>query len=262
MVKATGRIDIKVGGRFIHVGTGTVMAANVVMTNRHVIDAFAEPIPLPGGKREFLLTAPVSINFEDKAEAPERRFKIKRVITAGPSAIGRHADVSKLDMAFLEVETTNAANKPLPIPVMLGGLPAPTDGPMNVAIVGYPAKPDLAAIVDPETNEVSDAMSDRLWELFQNDYGHKYISPGEIGLGPHGFAGDHHGWVFTHDATTLAGNSGSCVVRLGTGFICGLHFGGAPRRQNLAHSLTAVRDIAGTDPGWIDRTVLDGFNWA
>jgi hypothetical protein len=261
IVEATGRIDIDVGGRWIHVGTGIVTAPGVVMTNRHVIDAFAEPIPMPGGKRDFVLTAPASINFDEKAQAPDRRFTIKRVITAGRSAIGRHADVSKLDMAFLEVETTNAANKPLPDRVRLGALPPAEDGPMNIAVVGYPAKPDLAAIVDPDTGEVSDDMADRLWELFQNDYGHKYLSPGEIGLGLGALAGDLRRWAFTHDSTTLAGNSGSCVIRLGAQMICGLHFGGAPKRQNLAHGLVAVRDIAAGDPSWIDRTVLDGLSW-
>lgn len=261
MVEATGRIDIEVGGRWAHVGTGTVTAAGVVMTNRHVIDAFAEPIPMPGGRREFLLTAQVSISFDETAQSPERRFKITGVIAAGPSAIGRHADVGKLDLAFLAVETTNAAGKSLPGAVRLGALPKPEDGPMNVAVVGYPAKPDLAAIVDPDTGKVSDDMADRLWQLFQYDYGQKYLSPGEIGLGPSAFAGDIRGWAFTHDATTLAGHSGSCVIRLGGGAICGLHFGGAPKRQNLAHGLVAVREIAAGDPTWIDRTVLDGLTW-
>jgi V8-like Glu-specific endopeptidase len=259
IIEATGRIDIELGGQLTHVGTGTVVAPGVIMTNRHVIDAFAEPIPMPGGKREFLITASASINFDEKAEAPERRFKITRIITAGPNAIGKHADVSKLDMAFLEVETENDAREPLPGEVKIGGL---ADGPMSIAIVGYPAKPDFAAMTDPHKGAISDEIADRLWELFQNDYGHKYLSPGAISLGPGAVAGDVRHWAFTHDATTLAGNSGSCVIRLGLNMVCGLHFGGAPMRQNLAHGLIAVRDAAANEPALIDDAVLSGLSWA
>ena len=263
LVDATGRIDIQIDGVSNHVGTGTVVAKGVVMTNRHVIDAFAESIPMPGGKRDFILTTKVTICFDEKAQDATRRFAIKRVIAAGPSPIGRYADVAKLDMALLEVETTNVADKSLPARVVTGDLPTGAEGPANLVIVGYPAQPDLAAIVDPSTGKVSDEMADRLWELFQNDYGHKYMSSGEVGLGLGTFAGDQRHWAFTHDATTLAGNSGSCVIRLGATFnVCGLHFGGAPMRQNLAHGISAVRSIAHADPAMIDPAVLDALAWA
>jgi len=261
IINATGRIDVDVNGRWGHVGSGTVVAPGMVMTNRHVIDAFAEPIPMPGGKRDFILTASVSINFDEKAQAPELRFNIKRVIAAGPSAIGRHADVSKLDMAVIGVETTNAANQRLPQPVAIAPLETSEEGLRNIAVVGYPATPDLAALVDPDTGEVSDDIADRLWALFQNDYGHKYLSPGEVGLGLGDVAGDQRRWAFAHDSTTLAGNSGSCVIRLGSASICGLHFGGAPKRQNLAHGLIAIRGLAQTEPTLIDPAVLSAFTW-
>jgi hypothetical protein len=263
MINATGRIDIDFGGRNVHVGTGTVVGPGVLMTNRHVIDAFAEPIPMPYGRHDFVLSTAASVNFDETAKDPARRFAVSRVVAAGPSAIGRHADVSKLDMAFVEVETTNAAGGKLPQPVILGDLPAPDDPPFNVAVVGYPAKPDMAAMVDPDTGLVSEDIADRLWELFQNEYGVKYLSPGEIAIGIGGFAGDQRRWAFTHDATTLAGNSGSCVIRLGARFsVCGLHFGGAPKRQNLAHGLVAVRGVAAVDAAVINCAVLDGLNWA
>jgi S1-C subfamily serine protease len=262
MVDATGRIDMKIAGAWSHVGTGTVMAKGVIMTNRHVIDDFAEPIPMPGGKRDFILTADVSINFDELAKDETRRFKIKRVITAGPNAIGTHADIAKLDMAFLEVETDNAGGNALPAPVTTGELPTGVDGPPNLAVVGYPAQPSLDALVDPNTGKVSDDISDRLWELFQHDYGHKYLSPGEVNLGLGSFGGDQMKWAFTHDSTTLAGNSGSCVIRLGAMLnVCGLHFGGAPMRQNLGHGISAVRSIARGVAGVIDPTVFDEFKW-
>ncbi|MCC2114000.1 MAG: S8/S53 family peptidase [Hyphomicrobiales bacterium] len=263
VIAATGRIDMEIDGRWVHVGTGTVVGNGLVMTNRHVIDAFAEPIPMPGGKRDFLLSARISIIFDEKAKNEECRFVLKRVAAAGPSRIGLHADIAKLDMALIESETTNAAGKALPAAVAVGDLPNPDDGPGNVAIVGYPAKPSLDALVDPETGKVSDAIGDRLWELYQNDYGHKYLSPGEIGLGLGALAGDQRRWAFSHDATTLAGNSGSCAIALGSTFnVCGLHFGGAPMRQNLAHGLSAVRAIAASDPAIFDPAVLDLLNWS
>lgn len=263
LVDAVGRIDMEIDGVPTHVGTGTVVGSGVVMTNRHVIDAFAEPIPGPGGRRDFLLTSKISIIFDEAGRDETRRFALTRVIAAGPSAIGRHADIGKLDMALLAAESGNTGGGVLPPPVQLDDLPAPDDARHSLLVVGYPASPGVDALVDPDTGKVSLEISDRLWELFQNRYSIKYMSPGEFRLGPGALGGDVRHWAFSHDATTLGGNSGSCVLRLdGLHAACGLHFGGAPKRQNLGHSLAAVRAAARNAPGIIDPAILDALNWA
>ena len=54
--------------------------------------------------------------------------------------------------------------------------------------------------------------------------------------------GDTEHWVFTHDATTLGGNSGSTAIRVMSPLgVAGLHFGGATLTANFAHSLAAVK---------------------
>ena len=101
---------------------------------------------------------------------------------------------------------------------------------------------------------------DRLGEIYQDAYGVKYASPGVIELGIGALADDPRLWAFSHDATTLAGNSGSSVVGLESNRVCGLHFGGAPLRQNLAHGLAAVRTAALAN-GVIDEVVINRLLW-
>jgi V8-like Glu-specific endopeptidase len=50
--------------------------------------------------------------------------------------------------------------------------------------------------------------------------------------------------VFSHDASTLGGNSGSAVVDLGSngGSVIGLHFGGMSREQNWAHAVAKIQE--------------------
>lgn len=247
IIQAIGRIDVEIDGVHIHVGTGTLLEPGVVMTNRHVIEAFAEPLPPFDGAYDIFNQA--SIIFDDDAADNARRFRIKGVIAAGSERIGRFADARKLDMAFLEVESVNGGGRALPKAAPSGALPAENSGLPRIAIVGYPGRPEGAAFVDPETGKASAEISDAIWRIYHNDYGVKYISPGEIRQPPGGFADGGRRWAFSHDATTLGGNSGSAAVSLGSGFtVCGLHFGGAPLRYNLAHSIQDVRRMLANDP--------------
>lgn len=254
-IRIVGRIDIEIDGQQQHVGTGTVVAPGVIMTNRHVLDAIAEPVPTANGETKFLLTGAVSIAFDATASDPKQRFRIRQVVGAGPERIGQHADIRKLDMAFLDVETANGTGTPLPGPLTHGDLPGAA---ARIIVIGYPAKPNAGAAIDPKTGKVSLDMWDRLWEIYQDQYGIKYVSPGEIVQELGTISDDAHKWAFSHDATTLAGNSGSSIVDLAGTNLCGLHFGGAPRRQNLAHGLKAVERAAS---GVIDPTVFGKMSW-
>ncbi|ESZ10157.1 S8 family serine peptidase [Mesorhizobium sp. L48C026A00] len=257
---AVGRIDTATADGHEHVGTGTVIEAGLVMTNRHVIDAFAEPLPAAKGKQRFFLNASVSICFDEAAADDTRRFAVKGVVTAGPSKIGPFVDLSKLDVAILEVETTNSAGQRLPAPAPSGPLRTGPGAKSNLIVVGYPAAPPLEAAIDLETGKVSTEIWDRFWELFGDDYGIKYVSPGEISNGPGSVVGDGASWAFSHDATTLGGNSGAPVISLDAPYgIGGLHFGGQVLRQNLAHDLAAVRKAAQRNPKLLDLAALAKF---
>ena len=50
------------------------------------------------------------------------------------------------------------------------------------------------------------------------------------------------GDVVFHDASTLGGNSGSCVVDLDTGQVIGLHYGGQYMHYNVAVALWRLVD--------------------
>lgn len=251
LFRATGRIDIERDGEWVHVGTGTVVGDGLILTNRHVAEAFCEPFPTPGNGRTYRLVERASIAFDCEASDPRARFALDQVVSIGASRIGAFADVTKLDAALLSVATDNAHGGNLPKP------PAPRELPASgrVVVVGYPAKPGLDAGIDPATGKTSLEAWDRLALLYQNDFGKKYASPGFVKLPTGGVAGDPHGWVFTHDATTLGGNSGSQVASLESFGICGLHFGGQVLRQNLAHGLDAVCDALASHADLVDGEV-------
>lgn len=259
LIDAVGRIDVRRDGGDHHIGTGWVMADGLIATNRHVIEMFSQPIPSANGAARFELSEEVSITFDETAANPARRFRIRSVVACGPKRIGDTVDIRKLDLAALEVETTNAAGAALPTPIPPGALPA--QGPeTRLIIVGYPAKPVFSAQIDPATGEVSPEIWDRLWEIFQNNYGHKYISPGLVKAWPGQISGDVRQWAFTHDATTLGGCSGAPVVFLSPPFSgAGLHFGGAPLRQNMAHSFDAIGRAMAGDPDLPDKSLFRGF---
>jgi hypothetical protein len=51
--------------------------------------------------------------------------------------------------------------------------------------------------------------------------------------------------VFTHDASTLGGNSGSCVVEftMDGRAVVGLHFGGVARSENFSHAVAKFEQV-------------------
>ena len=112
----------------------------------------------------------------------------------------------------------------------------------KLLVIGYPAKPALSmgpdADQDPDGHAV---LWDRIEELYGDSYGVKYLSPGFVMARPGTLNGDAKGWSFTHDATTMRGNSGSAVVALqADARLAGLHFGGESQTQNFAHDLSRV----------------------
>ncbi|MHC2788886.1 hypothetical protein ACVMBZ_008137, partial [Bradyrhizobium liaoningense] len=107
--------------------------------------------------------------------------------------------------------------------------------------VGFPARPSTSSMIDPATGTFSIEVAKRITQIFNVKYGRKYLSPGVVDR-PADVTGDIRRWVFTHDATTLGGNSGSAAIRIMDPFgVCGLHFGGATLTANYAHAVAAVK---------------------
>jgi hypothetical protein len=87
-------------------------------------------------------------------------------------------------------------------------------------------------------------------------YGYKRLALGSISHSLGEVPNDPIPWAIGYDATTLGGNSGSCVVALEEeSSVFGLHFGGIFFDHNLAHVLAAV-------PALISQPAASlGFTW-
>ena len=254
LTQAVGRVDVQMpDGSWAHAGTGFLVGDGQVMTNRHVIDTFVDNLPTAPGGQDFHHRRKASIIFDPEAQDETSRFELTDIITAGKSRIGRFVDLGKLDMAVVRVNPDNG----------LGTLPPPinrdivsmTDGSLNdILLSGYPARPKGSSGPASDSDDFL-AFWDRIDELYGEEFGKQFLSPGKIMQRPGNVSGDPVGWAFTHDATTLGGNSGSAILSLhGEMNFCGLHFGGATLSQNFAHDIQTV--LAEGD-GIFDTSVLN-----
>ena len=243
LAKRTGRIDVEVpGSGWMQAGTGFVVGENRVMTNRHVLDTFAVNLPARDGDQHFKVRRRASINFDPDGTDETMRFPVTGIATAGRHRIGRAVNLGKLDMALLEIGKNANGDAP---PDSIGTERVSTADPevRKLLVMGYPAQP-------PGKNSGPDAEDDpeeflafwdRIGELYGDEYGVQYMSPGFVMKRPGTLDGDPAGWSFTHDATTMGGSSGSAIVSLhGAARFCGLHFGGESLSQNFAHDIERV----------------------
>lgn len=233
-----GRIDV--GG--IHVGTGFLVGNGVLLTNRHVLQAFAAPVPQRNNPKEWImLSDDVTIDFADEpsSQTTSTRFRITEVIGAGAKEIPDNSlDLSCLDVALLQVEGYNGQQY-LPTPMSLVRDPSKADAKNQVFLAGYPGRP--GSLPRTATGEIDAQVATRLNELFSADYGTKYLSPGLIMQGVGTLNRDSGRCVLTHDATTLGGCSGSPLINFNAPeSVVGLHFGGSWLRENYAHGIGAV----------------------
>ncbi|MFK4728013.1 S8 family serine peptidase [Bradyrhizobium niftali] len=252
LFERVGRVDLD--GE--HVGTGFVVGEGLIMTNRHVAEAIADEIR-GRGPSTWIVQDNASINFDDRGLGSAKKFRIKSLVFAGSETIGREVNFGHLDMALFEVETSNGSSS-FPTKMSQVGDRDVGESKVELIVVGYPARPDISALEDPETHQVRDDIAKRLGEIFGLDYGRKYLAPGRI-EDVAGSLGDDqsHRWVFSHDSTTLAGCSGSCVSQLIDFFpILGLHFAGRNLTANYAHSLAAVRAS-----GQVPAAILERLGW-
>jgi endonuclease G len=177
------------------------------VTNRHVADEFAyrtgdsyEFHRNPEGRRMR-----ASVNFRcEYQEDEESEHLVEKVLHI--------EDPNGPDVALLKLRKTSTVGDPLPEPIALADELLQLG--QRVAVIGYPA-------VDGHRNDW--AVMER---IYRGIYGVKRLAPGEIMT----IQPTH----FTHDCTTLGGNSGSVVVNLATGRAVGLHFAGAYASANYA----------------------------
>ncbi len=233
--RSVGRVDDPNAPPLRYQGTCFAIADGIVMTNRHVHDVI---VTSSGALRPGVF---VDFAREVGPARTDRRFPIKRVVRVGDRGAAEFKDefglnFDGLDMAVLELSPVAGQKFPAPLPVARGDDPV-TRGALAAAgrgiyLVGYPGN---------DQSTTPDLFS----KIFSGVKAFKRLAPGEIMDDP-GAAGagkDPRGWIMTHDASTLGGNSGSGVIDLTDGkTLLGLHFAGLHEKRNWAHAFERFTD--------------------
>src|SRR5882757_1721929 len=225
-IRAVGRIDLQ-GARLDWVGTGWLVADNILVTNRHVAREFAAR---QGDAYTFQtgLNGPMSADVDFLQEIDNPAQLIFKLIK--PLHI---EDEPGPDLSFFEVEITSGNSK-LATPIKLAAQITTTQ---NVATIGYPAYD--SRIPEPDLME----------KIFGKTYNKKRLAPGGVtNIDP------KHIW---HNCTTLGGNSGSAVIDLDSGQALGLHFSGSFLTTNYAvRSDVVKRLLDNVRAGRVTRPVM------
>lgn len=241
------------------IGTAFAIAPGLVITNRHVLEVVARQ-----DGNGWIWKYDTEVDFAGEYQhATERRFRVLEAVMTGPDPINQTVNFAHLDFAVLRLADDGAEFPSV--------LPLEADAARSVAgagrakpriyAVGFPAQP----LVDPSATDgappgAGHEYQDVLERLYRNRFGSKRWAPGYLEAGPGQLSGDACKWVMSHDASTLGGNSGSCIVDFAdTGErVVGLHFGGRPRVENYAHVLAALRPYLDGVTG----LALPGLRWA
>lgn len=218
-IPSTGRIDLR-NHRFDWVGTGWVVASDLVVTNRHVAEEFARENGGQCAFRRNLNGSPVAATVDWRHEfrrAEESRFRVTEVLWIEPD--------DSVDVAILRIADTGESGEsaPAPIDLMSQEEIADTAPGAWVAVIGYPE-------FDVRNNAADQQR------IFDGVFGVKRLAPGQVTF----FEQD---LLLQHDATTLGGNSGSVVFDLERSKAIALHFGGVEGRRNAAVQASRVRKI-------------------
>src|SRR3954454_7864936 len=217
-IPSVGRIEFKGNPIRSWGGTGWIVDDGVIVTNRHVARLFVER----GGRGFVAIPNPVTgkpiearIDFREEYKRPDAAFEVgvRRVLFVEQDSKKRP------DVAFMVLEKEDGL--PAPIPILEHDL----DEGADVAVVGYPAE-------DPDGIPNASAAL----RIFHGHFGVKRLAPGKV------LVSEGSDFFFSHDATTLGGNSGSVVLDLDTGAAAGLHFQGEVGVANFAVKATAIRD--------------------
>jgi V8-like Glu-specific endopeptidase len=203
-LQSVGRIEVKGHPAMDWIGTGWLVAPDVVITNRHVAKEFSRQ---SGRSWVFEPGMKGRIDFhEEFGGGPAAEFSLTEVI-------GVHDDH---DMALFRA-TKRSAGKALPPPLKLAPTSSKPRKGREVYVVGYPAS-------DSRRND-----PDEMRRIFDNIYNVKRLQPGELKR--------VSGSTFEHDCSTLGGNSGSAVIDLESNEVLGLHFSGRYLEANKAVAL-------------------------
>jgi S1-C subfamily serine protease len=223
---SVGRIEVDGHPRRIPwVGTGWVVRPGVVMTNRHVVEEFAEPEAGDETQTRWRIRPGMAARIDFGEEWPPSADEGRTYDVPGDALIRVYPERA-YDLALVSVSQTargsGARPFPAPLPIASNG-DAITEG-QPVYTVGYPAR-------DPRSRELA-----AMYRLFDAIFDVKRLQPGQV------MQVLPETNTALHDCSTLGGNSGSCVVDLETNQVIGLHYAGLHRHANLAIALWKLVD--------------------
>lgn len=214
VIPAVGRVEVSNNPDYTWVGTGWLVADDIIVTNRHVAREFGRRSGQGFSFRPGTNGGPMSsrIDFlEEDQRFASLEYALTTILWIAPS--------SEPDVAFLRV-TRAVGDRPLPPPIALAQEVA-TD--IFIATIGYPAR----------DSRVPD--QDLVLQIFGDVYEKKRLAPGQvIEVRPD---------ELEHDCSTLGGNSGSVLVDLRTAEAVGLHFSGLFLEANFAVPAPKLRDL-------------------
>ncbi len=211
VIANTGRVDLVGHPDNKWVGTAWRVNETSFITNRHVAEIFAKAT-----RRGHGIQSGVKV-FIDLAEEHDSDEVLEHLISSITHIEEKSA--GGIDMAVLKLSPSGADIAGDPIDLALD-----SRMPDFIGVTGYPAR---------DWRNPEDAMN----RYFGGVFNKKRFAPGNI------MNANHAAQVFTHNCTTLGGNSGSVVCDIETGCAIGLHFAGSAQDQNYAVKATALADV-------------------
>jgi V8-like Glu-specific endopeptidase len=224
-----------------HIGTGFLIAPDIILTNRHVLQTIATK----NSNKSWSVHSEVEIDFDAEfgTKNPKTVRKLTDIVFTSTTYINPfQIDHSLLDLAMIRLMPSNLPTdeiKCLAIKTDNSTVPKLE----NIYVIGFPGDPQLDGLR---------LYGDLLMEIFSSGFGVKRFAPGCIVK-----SSGNSQISASHDASTLLGSSGSLVVSCDAELTAvGIHYGGSvsPPKQNWFHPLANSLDSV---DGFTSRTLRD-----
>lgn len=235
-IASVGRVDSPAYASG-HVGSAFLVADDVVLTNRHVLQAIGH-----AGNDEWVLDPDASVHFGDRpSQNTTPRRAIASVLFSAPDPIQRdRIDHRLLDLVLLRLAPADPPEDAMPLRIWSDDAWVQDDQP--VYVVGFPGNP------------LNQYLFSVLRRSFKGQFGVKRLAPGFV-TAPKTRVAD---WTVAYDASTLGGSSGSTVLLAdNVGAAAAIHYGGQAQVENWGHALARTLDAIDTYSKQPLRVVLE-----